>query len=186
MNRLLRPHWILLWLLALASVLQAAEARASDWDGKVIFMHHALAPGTGDPSNFKLGDCATQRNLNEVGREQARSIGASLQKSGVVPVAIYSSQWCRCWQTAELLGLGSYNTHPGLNSFFQGIVDRKQTLELLEKLISKLDTSVGPYMFVTHQVVISAVTGFYPASGAMVVYDLANGSVSAYSASSRD
>ena len=184
MNRFLKQ--LLLLTLALASVLQAAEVQASDWQGKVIFMRHALAPGTGDPGNFQLDDCATQRNLNDLGREQARSIGVSLQAAGVVPAAIYSSQWCRCWQTAELLGLGPYSTHPGLNSFFQGIVDRKQTLELLGDLMSELDTSTGPYIFVTHQVVISALTGFYPASGAMVVYDLASGAVSPYSADSSD
>ena len=181
MHKLLRRSRVLLLFLSLMSTLHAAEARASGWDGKVIFMRHALAPGTGDPSNFRLDDCSTQRNLNEVGREQARAIGSELQAAGVLPVAIYSSQWCRCWQTAELLGLGAYSTHPGLNSFFQGIVDRKQTLELLEELMSGLDTSAGPYIFVTHQVVISAVTGLYTASGAMVVYDLVSGSVSAYS-----
>ena len=184
MNRLL--HQGLILLLSLILIVHAVELRASDWDGKVIFMRHALAPGTGDPSHFQLGDCATQRNLNDAGRLQARSIGASLRTAGVSPVAIYSSQWCRCWQTAELLGLGAYSTHPGLNSFFQGIVDRKHTLDLLDELMTDLDTSIGPYIFVTHQVVISAVTGFYPASGAMVVYDLANASVSPYSAGSSD
>lgn len=31
-------------------------------------LRHAIAPGTGDPPGFTLGDCATQRNLDDRGR----------------------------------------------------------------------------------------------------------------------
>ena len=43
--------------------------------GKLIFIRHAYAPGSGDPSNFNLNDCSTQRNLSEEGRKQAEYIG---------------------------------------------------------------------------------------------------------------
>ena len=43
--------------------------------GKLIFIRHAYAPGNGDPINFNLNDCSTQRNLNDDGRKQAKHIG---------------------------------------------------------------------------------------------------------------
>ena len=39
--------------------------------GKLIFIRHAYAPGSGDPDNFNLNDCSTQRNLSEEGKKQA-------------------------------------------------------------------------------------------------------------------
>ena len=81
-------------------------------------MRHATAPGTGDPAEFQLDDCATQRNLSAVGREQARATGARLRAAGITSAEVYSSQWCRCLETARLLGLGEVLELPALNSFF--------------------------------------------------------------------
>ena len=78
-------------------------------------MRHALAPGTGDPVQFKLGDCTTQRNLSDRGRDQSREIGRKLRASGLDRANVYSSEWCRCMQTAELLGLGPVKRLPALN-----------------------------------------------------------------------
>lgn len=87
--------------------------------GHFAIMRHALAPGTGDPRNFDLTDCSTQRNLSEAGREQAKAVGELLRKSGIEKAGVYSSQWCRCLDTATLLGLGPVTELPALNSFFQ-------------------------------------------------------------------
>ena len=179
-------HWLrlslaLLSLLALTPLSAADATTNPEWTGKVIFMRHALAPGFGDPQAFRIDDCSSQRNLNSAGREQARDLGARLRQAGVLPVAIYSSQWCRCWQTAELLALGDYQQHPGLNSFFQNIVDREQTLARLANLLAALDSASGPYLMVTHQVVISAITGISPTSGGMVVYDISSKTAKRYS-----
>ena len=154
------------------------EQLAKNSAGKVLFMRHALAPGFGDPDNFVIGDCATQRNLDEEGRQQARVIGERLKQANIRPLKLYSSQWCRCLDTASLLSLGSVEAHKGLNSFFQGKVNRQETLASLQELLQSLDYTQGPYMFVTHQVVITAVTGISPASGEIVVYDLVNKQVS--------
>ena len=48
--------------------------------GKLIFIRHAYAPGSGDPNNFNLDDCSTQRNLNKEGRKQAKNIGKFFKK----------------------------------------------------------------------------------------------------------
>ena len=51
--------------------------------GKIIFIRHAYAPGNGDPNNFNLNDCSTQRNLSEEGKKQAKSIGKFFIKNEI-------------------------------------------------------------------------------------------------------
>jgi len=89
-----------------------------------------LAPGFGDPENFNLADCNTQRNLDDTGRAQAVKIGIEFKSYGIEFEEILSSQWCRCKDTANLLNLGDWNEFMGLNSFFQ--IFKKETLWLFE------------------------------------------------------
>ena len=142
--------------------------------GNVLFLRHALAPGFGDPPDFDVEDCATQRNLNDVGRKQARAIGAYMKRHDITPDTIFSSQWCRCVDTARDMAMGPFTTHVGLNSFFNGHVDRDKTLAALRAHLAR----IGPdrlELMVTHQVVISAITGIAPRSGGMVVYNSRTG-----------
>jgi len=69
--------------------------------GKIIFIRHALAPGNGDPENFDLNDCSTQRNLNQRGIEQSKFIGSIFNKNQIKIENVYSSEWCRCIDTAK-------------------------------------------------------------------------------------
>lgn len=136
--------------------------------GTIAIMRHALAPGTGDPEEFRVGDCSTQRNLNEAGREQARAIGAAIREQGVTFDTILSSQWCRCRETAALLDLGEVRDYPVLNSFYQdwGSAD-SQTAALREYL--RTGAAGGKSLLVTHQVNISALTANYTRSGEILV-----------------
>ncbi len=136
----------------------------------VVFMRHALAPGFGDPAEFQINDCSTQRNLDQAGQRQAQFIGKYLRDHKIVFDTILSSQWCRCKQTAELLKIGNWQEFTGLNSFFQGHADRTDTLKKLQQKLDNLpaDTLV---LMITHQVVINAVTKISPASGGFVVYN---------------
>ena len=136
----------------------------------VLFMRHALAPGFGDPVNFEIGNCATQRNLDEVGREQAGQVGSTLRLNGLDFDAVYSSQWCRCRETAELMDVGEVQTFAGLNSFFQSHASKKRTLELLMGKLDELPKDKLTLM-VTHQVVIQSVTQFSVQSGGLVAHD---------------
>ena len=138
--------------------------------GQVIFLRHALAPGTGDPAHFKIEDCSTQRNLNAQGRQQAQSIGQELKDKGLLPTRILSSPWCRCKDTASLLGLGRWQTHFGLSSFYENHVDQEDVLAALQKELEGLQDN-ETLLLVTHQVVISAVTGAYMPSGGYLVVD---------------
>ena len=136
----------------------------------VVFMRHALAPGFGDPVEFQINDCSTQRNLDQSGRRQARFTGRYLSNHEIVFDTILSSQWCRCKQTADLLDMGSWQEFTGLNSFFQGHADRTDTLKKLQHKLDNLpaDTLV---LMITHQVVINAITKISPSSGGLVVYN---------------
>ncbi len=139
--------------------------------GRVLMLRHALAPGFGDPSNFQLRDCSTQRILDEVGREQSRQIGNAFQNVGLRFEGVYSSQWCRCLETAHLINIGKVQELTGLNSFFQGIVPREATVASLQKFLQDLSPDGDPILLVTHQVTISAITGIGVSSGAAVAYD---------------
>lgn len=149
---------------------QSLEQRIAAMDADVIFMRHALAPGFGDPDNFSIDDCSTQRNLNEEGKAQAKRLGAQISSTGIELSDVLSSKWCRCLETARLMNLGEVTPFDGLNSFFQGHVDRDATLALLETYLeNKPDDQID--LMVTHQVLIRAMTGISPASGGIVLYN---------------
>ena len=135
----------------------------------VIFLRHALAPGFGDPENFNLADCSTQRNLDDIGRAQAVEIGIEFKSYGIEFEDILSSQWCRCKDTANLLNLGDWNEFMGLNSFFQNFSNREDTLALLNKKLLSKET--GLTLMITHQVVIRAVTGIVVSSCGLVAFN---------------
>jgi broad specificity phosphatase PhoE len=127
-----------------------------------------LAPGTGDPPEFTIGDCGTQRNLSAEGRAQAARLGARLRANGIESARVVSSQWCRCLETARLLGLGPVEELPLLNSFYRRGERRAPQTEGLKEWLAGRDFD-GPLVLVTHQVNITALTGVYPASGELVV-----------------
>ena len=131
-------------------------------------LRHAIAPGIGDPPDFELGNCRTQRNLSEEGREQAVKIGKLFRENEIQKARVFSSQWCRCLETAKLLGLGPVQALSSLNSFFNNYQYREaQTQELTDWLHEQnLDQ---PLVLVTHQVNITALSNVYPNSGELVI-----------------
>ncbi|RFC66538.1 histidine phosphatase family protein [Fulvimarina endophytica] len=135
-------------------------------------MRHAIAPGTGDPDEFTLGDCSTQRNLSETGREQAAAIGRKLEEAGVKVDVVYSSEWCRARQTAELLGLAPVESASFLNSFFEDRTEAARQNRAFRNKLEELAEEGRKALFVTHQVNITELTGVYPASGEIVLITL--------------
>ena len=171
-------------VLGLVLCVVLATPRSSDaaeqgalWDAlragsAFAIMRHALAPGTGDPAELDLNDCTTQRNLSDEGRAQATSIGKQFGERGITEARIYSSEWCRCRETAELMGLGPVGILRPLNSFFRYPDRRDGQIGALRQWLSRnLDQKKesGPLVLVTHQVTITALTGVYPRSGEVVV-----------------
>lgn len=136
--------------------------------GVVGLMRHALAPGTGDPTEFDLGDCTTQRNLDARGRAQARRTGEALRAAGVRFDAVWTSRWCRARETAMLMELGAPIARPPLDSFFAGRGDRGRQTRATLDLIAGLPRDAR-LLIVTHQVNITALTGQGVRSGEIII-----------------
>lgn len=162
--RLLRTL-MLAALVALAMLAMPHPAAASDTRSLVLLLRHAYAPGGGDPANFDVNDCSTQRNLSNQGRDQARSIGAQLKQLGLNPTAVWSSQWCRSFETAELMDVGNVKPLPALNSFFQNPSAGPEQMRQLRAFLRDLDPKGGPYVMSSHQVVVSAIADTWVNSG---------------------
>ena len=159
--------------LMLSTAIAFAEDRltaaVAAIDADVVFIRHALAPGVGDPDHFTLENCNTQRNLDSVGRKQAAQIGAEIRRSKTRFSEVLSSEWCRCKETTELLGLQQWSTFSGLNSFFQDYAEKS---DVIERLVQKLNNlNPGVTLMVTHQVVIRAATGQSVVSGELVAFN---------------
>jgi phosphohistidine phosphatase SixA len=166
-------------VLLLAVVADAAEpdrlVSQIKAGGRVLMIRHANAPGNGDPAHFLIGDCSTQRNLDMEGRLQARQIGQWLRNRGIGSARIYASQWCRCLETAELIGLGPIAELPALNSFFDRPQDREPNLSALRAFLAEQPADGPLIILVTHFVTISAITGEGVSSGSGVVARLTGG-----------
>lgn len=132
-------------------------------------LRHAEAPGTGDPPEFRLDDCTTQRNLSPAGRAQAERIGQAFRRRQIQIAQVLSSQWCRCLDTARLLQLGPVQPLPALNSFFQNRRTEGKQTAAVRQLIQRHRQTPGVLLLVTHQVNITAISGIVPRSGAAVV-----------------
>ena len=164
-------------VICLSFVVQADQLtldEVSD-EGYIFLMRHALAPGTGDPSEFALDDCSTQRNLNDKGRLQATETGEYFRHAGIEFQSVYTSEWCRCVETAELMDMGPVKPLPVINSFFQQMQLRDERTEALQ-LWLKSQQIQKPLLLVTHQVNITALTGVYPSSGEVVFGRMIGGS----------
>jgi len=159
---------------------QDREAIAALQSGGLALIRHALTvPGVGDPPNFQLGDCSTQRNLSPQGREQSRAIGRWFLERGLRPDRVRSSQWCRCLETASeafrSMGRGPeipIEPWAALNSFFQGQGDRERQLQQAfqaARTLAQRPAASGFEVWVTHQVTVTGLTGQYVAMGEMLV-----------------
>lgn len=146
----------------------AAVMAALREPGTIVLMRHARAPGVGDPAGFKLDDCSTQRNLNDEGRADARALGQRLREAGVPVGRVLSSAWCRCLETARLLGVGPVQAHPAFASIFPDDAKRDEITAQARQVIADW-RGPGVLLAVTHQVNIQALAGVNTSSGEMVV-----------------
>ncbi len=163
----------------------------------VILIRHALAPGNGDPANFSVTDCTTQRNLSDEGREQSVRMGKVIKTQGADKVSVFSSQWCRCIDTASGFDFGAPQPLPILNSFYQDrSTANEQTTALKNWIAERLSKPVTnsqnkplentdaapilPAVLVTHQVNITALTNVFPSSGEMVFVGINQGDIEVF------
>ena len=139
--------------------------------GKLIFIRHAYAPGGGDPDNFNLNDCSTQRNLNYEGRKQAKYIGEFFKKNNIEIDKVLSSEWCRCKETAKI-AFKNFSTNNFLNSFYNSkyAKNKDKQIKALNDYIRKFQSDKN-LILITHYVLISEVLNYAPSSGEIVVSD---------------
>jgi phosphohistidine phosphatase SixA len=161
--------------LATAALLAACLAHADEtlWtklrEGgyAVMIRHAATEPGVGDPPNFVIGDCRTQRNLSDGGREASRRLGVAFRVNKVPVTRVLSSAWCRCQDTARL-AFAKYEVWAPLNSFFGNRSTENDQTHAVWALVSTIRPGEN-VVLVTHQVNITAATGVYPTPGEMVL-----------------
>ena len=136
-----------------------------------MFIRHALAPGGGDPENFKISDCSTQRNLNQIGIEQSKKIGSFFTENKIPIDQVLSSEWCRCKDTAKY-AFKNYETFNALNSFFSAKFAKNKNKQIkdLKKYIKNWNGEKN-LIFVTHYVVISEMMNLAVSSGEIVISD---------------
>ena len=139
--------------------------------GKLIFIRHAYAPGNGDPGNFNLNDCSTQRNLNSIGQKQAKDIGEFFSVNKIKIYKVLSSEWCRCKETADI-AFNNYSTISFLNSFYSSkyAKNKDKQVEALNNYVKNIKSEKN-LIFVTHYVLISEVLNYGPSSGEIIVSD---------------
>jgi phosphohistidine phosphatase SixA len=156
-------------------VASVSVAAADAWPeltqpGTIVLFRHATAPGIGDPDNFKLDACATQRNLDERGRAEARRLGEQFRSRKITVGAVLTSQWCRTRDTARLaFGKEAVKDEPAFNSFFSRSAGISETQTAQARTILARWRGPGALVVVTHQVNITALTGVNPASAEGVV-----------------
>ena len=140
--------------------------------GKLIFIRHAYAPGSGDPQYFDINDCKTQRHLNNIGRNQSKKIGSFFVDNNIPIDRIYSSEWCRCKETA-LIAFDKFKTKNFLNSFFSNQFAKNKDLQMknLKSFIKNWNKNKN-LVFVTHYIVISESLNYAPLSGEIVISNI--------------
>ena len=162
----------LITTLLTQSVIADKKNSNSLYEGnKIIFIRHAYAPGNGDPINFNLDDCNSQRNINQKGIYQAQVIGNFFKENKIIVDKVYSSQWCRCKDTARI-AFQRYETYNALNSFYdiKYAQNRIKQIRELNQFIKNLNYK-NSVVFITHYVVISSLLNIAAHSGEIIITD---------------
>ena len=140
-------------------------------EDNIIFIRHAIAPGNGDPPNFDISNCSTQRNLSKDGELQALKIGEFFKKNDIKFTKVLSSEWCRCKDTAKI-AFGNYETKNFLNSFYDERFSENKDKQISDfKKFIRNWNKTGNLVLVTHYVVISEILDLATSSGEIVITD---------------
>jgi len=167
-------RWLVLLIaLALTTPFPAAADDAAVWEllrggGQVVLMRHAITtPGVGDPAGFRLDDCATQRNLTDAGRVDAKRVGVAFQTRAIPLGRVLSSPWCRCVETARL-AFGRAEVWTPLSNLFDNRAREAEQMQALKEIAGRRPAG-GNLLLVTHGSVVLPLTGIQPAPAELVV-----------------
>ena len=138
---------------------------------KLVFIRHAIAPGNGDPNNFDINDCSTQRNLDKNGIAQSKKIGLFFKNNKIKIDKVLSSEWCRCKDTAKY-AFKKFDTFDALNSFYDErfAANEAKQIKDLKNYIKNWNSDKN-LVLVTHFVVISSILNTGSSSGEIIISD---------------
>ena len=171
--------YIKLLILFILIIFNSDKSIASDTlinqlrqGGKLVMIRHAYAPGNGDPENFSIKDCLTQRNLDKKGIQQSKMIGNFFKKNKIPIDVILSSEWCRCKDTA-FYAFQDFETSSFLNSFYDPKFQKNKNKQInnIKSYIINWNGEKN-LILITHYVVISELLGVSASSGEIIVSDL--------------
>lgn len=162
------------WAQDVPKLTVDAAAQRLRSKGYVVMMRHAqTVPGIGDPEHFKLDDCATQRNLSDEGRDQARKLASAFKRAGIRFDFVRSSQWCRCRETARIV-FGSDEVWPVLNSTFRNRAEQPDRAKKITEFAQQLSSSHNAIL-VTHQLMIAPFVGTGVDSSELIAFRFEGG-----------
>ena len=174
---LIPRRWPLAVLLAMAIVAvtlpassfatEAAWARLSQ-GGYTILLGYSRTPGDGEPLRPDLGDCENRKSLTDRGIQAARRLGMRFAARAVSINAVYSGEFCRARETAELaFGRSAVETKAYLNSIVGGADPNEIPVELI-MAVEEFD-GAGNQLMITHPVLINAISGTIPRVGEAII-----------------
>ncbi len=170
-NKLLIHFFLLVFPLIQLSASENIVNQLKD-GGKIVMIRHAYAPGNGDPSNFSIQDCSTQRNLSKRGIEQSKIIGKFFYENKIPIDTVLSSEWCRCKDTA-FYAFRYFKTKSFLNSFYDTRFKKNKNKQIIElKKYIKRWNGKKNLILITHYVVIDELLGVSSNSGEIIVSGL--------------
>lgn len=174
MNRFLAMSIVAAGLALAAPAVARAQAPDDElWQllksgGQVVLMRHTVTtPGVGDPPGMRVEDCATQRNLTEEGRANAKAIGEAIRAHGVSFDRVVSSPMCRCLDTAMLAFGRAERSRVPINPR-AGLEDVPGQVREMRAIAAEKHRG-GNVVVVSHGAIINAVAGIYPEPGEMLV-----------------
>ena len=138
---------------------------------KLVFIRHAIAPGNGDPNNFDINNCSTQRNLDKNGIVQSKNIGLFFKNNKIKIDKVLSSEWCRCKDTAKY-AFKNFKTFDALNSFYDEkfAANEAKQIKDLKNYIKRWNSDKN-LVLITHFVVISSIFNTGASSGEIIISD---------------
>ncbi|WP_455198452.1 histidine phosphatase family protein [Kaarinaea lacus] len=156
---------------AVADIDNASLLEKLRQGGYVVLMRHAFTDFSQfDTHPVNVEDCETQRNLSSAGREQSVTIGKAIRTLAIPVGNVFSSQFCRCIDTAEL-AFGKHEARVRLSSFMQVPEEEKQRrVNYIKELLGTSPRPNTNTFLVTHRYMLKEASGVNLTEGGSAVF----------------
>src|SRR3974390_251619 len=118
-----------------------------------VLRHGATPTNQADTDPLHLENVAQQRQLNDQGREQARTMGAAIRKLSIPVSQVHTSAFNRAVETGQLLGFGE--AKPSLDFAEGGLVvtpiENNRRAQALRKIAATVPPAGTNVIVVTHR-----------------------------------